>query len=279
MRKNSFLACILLILATQTLTSTGFLLAPSSVARQHIKCHRGINRTKQKQRKNLHANRESSPSAIRDGGQQSEDYGGTVAAMFGNLRIPASLLSGASLGSAFALPFLPSDSGMIGFAKRMYIFSMMTTLGSMLLVLIISTILINDIYVHPPRLANSVGDYIDENYALEWMMVRSHFYYGALAFIVGSTFRAYVSISCPVFGNAIVGILSSLSLISISYLIDRIRIQSGQRFRQTLRRYLKEIGDNMKAKPVFGIGVLIWLASVSYLIVKVPHIYCYFVNK
>ena len=281
-RKHTFHAFLLLIFATQTLASTGFLLAPSLVERCHIGPHHGIGRIKQKQRKNLNYNCESSTSVIRGGGQgdqqESEDHGGAVAGMFGNLRIPASLIAGASLGSAFALPFLDSDTATIGFSKRIYVFSMMTTLGSMLLVLILSTIVINDVSVRPSRLAKSVGDYIDEHYALEWMMVRSHFFYGAFAFIVGSTFRAYVSIECPILGKAIVGILSSISLISMSYIIDRIRVQSEQPFRQTFRRFLKEIAKNMKTRPCFGIGVLIWLISVSYLLVKIPHMYWYLAN-
>lgn len=280
LRKNSVIVIILVNVATQFLASTGFLFAPSAAARHQIEPYRRrIGRIKPNSRNNC----KSTSSVIRGGDQdvqeEMKDHGNVVANMFGNLRIPASLVAGASLGSAFALPFLDSDPGKIAFAKRMYVFSMMTTLGSMLLVLILSTIVINDISLRPSRLAKSVSDYIDENYALEWMLARSHFFYGSLAFVGGSTFRAWVSIACPVLGKAIVGILSSISLISISYIIDRVRIQSENPFRQTLRRFVKEITANMKKKPFFGIGVLIWLTSVTYLLYKVPHMYYYFVNK
>ena len=42
------------------------------------------------------------------------DYGGTVSGLFGNLRIPASLIAGAALGSAFGLPL----NVMIGTVRR-----------------------------------------------------------------------------------------------------------------------------------------------------------------
>merc|ERR1712157_356419 len=85
--------------------------------------------------------------------QQLADHGGTVAVMFGNLRIPASLIAGASLGSAFALPFLDTDTWKVDMAKRMYIFSMVTTLASMLLVVVLTTIVMNDISLRPTKLA------------------------------------------------------------------------------------------------------------------------------
>jgi hypothetical protein len=129
----------------------------------------------------------------------------------------------------------------------------------------------NDIAICPTRLSKSVGDYIDENYALEWMLARSHFFYGSLAFIAGTAFRASVAIRCRVFSNVIVGILSSLSLIALSFMIEKTRGQAaGQPVHKLLGRFLKEIGAKAKVNPVFGIGAIAWVTTVAYLIVKVP---------
>lgn len=273
-RKTTVLAFLLATAATQTIGSDGFLLGPSSPA------------TRYRGRASPTTPRHTVP--IRGGGQQPQnvevaaeekDYGGAVANLFGNLRIPASLIAGASLGSAFALPFLASDTGLIDFAKRMYIFSMVTTLGSMLLVVILSTIVMNDICLIPPRLAKSVRDYVDEHYLIEWMMVRSSFFYGALAFIVGSAFRAWISIECPLLGRAVVGILSSISIISLSYIMDKIRLQCGRPLHESALLYLKEVVRRTKRNPLFGIGVSLWVFSVTYLLVKLPHMYYFLVNK
>jgi len=281
LRKPTVLAFLLAIVATQTIVSNGFLFPPSS---SNIGT-RG--RTSPTSRNTV----PGAPAAIRGGGQQPQkpppheeeeekkDHGGVVAGLFGNLRIPASLIAGASLGSAFALPFLASDTGRIDFAKRMYIFSMITTLGSMLMVVILSTIVMNDVCLRPSRRTKSVRDYVDEYYALEWMMVRSSFFYGALAFIVGSAFRAWISIECPVLGKAVVGILSSISVVSLSYMADQVRVQYDRPLRQSFLLYVKAVLRRTKTNPLFGIGVALWVISNSYLLVKLPHMYSFLVNK
>jgi hypothetical protein len=143
--KVSVVVLLLAIVATDTFVSAGFLIAPSSSARQYTDSHRAFGRTVQKSKSVLPQKGEQASTAIRGGGKDGDeaelrDYGGTVAGLFGNLRIPASLIAGASLGSAFALPLMDTDNFKIGMAKRMYSLSMITTLGSMLLVVVLSTI-------------------------------------------------------------------------------------------------------------------------------------------
>jgi len=283
--KVSVVALLSAIVATETFVSAGFLIAPSSSALQNIEhprqhytdSHRAFGRTVQKSKSLLPPKGEQASTAIRGGGKDGDevelkDCGGSVAGLFGNLRIPASLIAGASLGSAFALPLMDTDNFKIGIAKRMYALSMITTLGSMLLVTVLSTIAMNDIAICPTRLSESVGDYIDQNYYLEWMLVRCHFFYGSLAFVAGTAFRAMIEIGCDVFSNGVVGILSSLSLISLSYMMEKTRGQAaGVPVYKVLGRFLKEIGAKAKVNPVFGIGALVWVTTVAYLIVKIPH--------
>jgi hypothetical protein len=164
-RKVSVVALLSAIVATETFVSAGFLIAPSSSARQQIdhprhytEAHRGFGRTIQKSKSLLPQKGEQASTAIRGGSEDDDevelkDCGGTVAGLFGNLRIPASLIAGASLGSAFALPLMDTDNFKIGIAKRMYALSMITTLGSMLLVVILSTIAMNDIAICHTRLS------------------------------------------------------------------------------------------------------------------------------
>jgi len=284
--KVSVVAYLFVIVTTETFASSGFLVAPSVSARQRIghpqqytEYYRRFGQNIEKSNRLFHQHGKQASTAIRGvagNDEQLKDWGGAVAGMFGNLRIPASLIAGASLGSAFALPMLDTDGFRVAFAKRMYAFSMITTLGSMLLVVILSTIVMNDISLRPAWLSKSVNDYIDENCYLEWMMVRCHFYYGALAFIVGSSFRAWVSIACPVFGTGIVGILTSLSMIAMSFLIEKPRYQTdGSPLHKRLARFFKEIGIKAKSNPLFMVGALTWAATVMYLFVKIPHMYAY----
>ncbi|VEU38540.1 unnamed protein product [Pseudo-nitzschia multistriata] len=283
-RKVLFLPLLYAVVATQTCISAGFSPArqPPSTERRgrfgRVVPFPGHARGRIK-------SRERGVTAIRGGGRRDRDEaedeplldcGGTVAGLFGNLRIPASLIAGASLGSAFALPLLESDGPMFGFAKRMYSFLMLTALGSMLLVVILSTICMNDIAISPPRRSKSVFDYINEHYSLEWITVKSNFYYGALSFVVGAAFRAWVSISCPVFGRGIVGFLTSMTLISVANLIEKSSCQSGGcSIQQRFTKHRNEVVAKSKTNPVYGAGVLVWASSAGYLIFKIPHIYLY----
>ena len=291
-RRVLLVAFLAAIVATETRASSAFLIAPSSSSALSRARHpfddrnKYVNRGFGRTTKFEGEQQQRASTLIRGGAKKEEeeealeDVGGSVAGLFGNLRIPASLVAGASLGSAFALPFLDTDSAKIGMAKRLYVFSMVTTLGSMLLVIIVSTISMNDITIRPKRLSKSVSDYIEENYWLEWTMARSHFFYGCFAFLGGSAFRAYISIACPVFGKGVLGILASLSMICMSYLIEKTSGQmTGERpIHKRFGRFLKAIGNRAKSNPLFGAGAITWVAAVTYLIYKTPHMYVYIVK-
>ncbi len=270
-RRILLVAFLWAIVANETRASTAFVLTPNAQqpTRQPAK-RRFVHRP--------------ALTRIRGGAKAVEekeslqDCGGSVAGLFGNLRIPASLIAGAALGSAFALPFLDTDSAKIAMAKRLYAVSMITTLGSMLLVVIIATITMNDIAIRPKRLSQNVGEYIQEHYELEWMLVRSHFFYGAFAFLGGSAFRAYVAIACPVIGKGVLGILASLSLVCMGYFVEKTSHQNCP-CPLRLGRFLKVIGDKAKTNVMFGAGAITWLVAVTYLLVKVPHMYTYLVMR
>ncbi len=265
----AFLSAI--VIATETRASSAFVMAPSSRANQPLV------------RKTDFANQNQfrgGATKVSSQDEELQDFGGAVTGLFGNLRIPASLLAGASLGSAFALPMLDTDGAKIGMAKRLYAFSMVTTLGSMLLVVIITTIVMNDIALRPKRLSKTSAEYIEENYGCEWMIVRSHFFYGSFAFLGGCAFRAYISIACPVIGKGVLGILASLSMMCMSYLVENAAGQrlGAQQLQDRFGRFLKSIGKRAKENVWFGAGAITWIWAVAYLTYKLPHMYTYLVN-
>ena len=272
------------IIATETRASSAFVVAPSS--KSNLPLHKRnsngglVRKTDCVNQKIARGGARTKATTKEQDDDELQDFGGSVAGLFGNLRIPASLIAGASLGSAFALPMLDSDAARIGMAKRLYAFSMVTTLGSMLLVVIITTIVMNDIALRPKRLSKTAADYIEENYGCEWMIVRSHFFYGSFAFLGASAFRAYISIACPVIGKGVLGILTSLGLMAMSYLIENTvgRRPEAETYPERFGRFVTTIGKKAKSNVWFGAGAITWIWAVAYLIYKLPHMYIYLVN-
>jgi hypothetical protein len=203
-----------------------------------------------------------------------KDFGSPVAGMFGNLRIPGSLVAGASLGSSFALPLSPTDGLELGFIKRLYALLMMSSLSGMLMSVVISTICMNDIALAPsPRKAKSTGSYIDEYYPLEWMVAKTSFMVGNASFVLGSMLRAWLFLSCPVVSKGVVGIMLSFTLMSAALLGEFTKRQTGQNLFQQAASAVQIVYGKAKKNPVFGAATILFLVTQIYLVVKIPHMY------
>lgn len=200
------------------------------------------------------------------------DCGTIVATLFGNLRIPASLIAGASLASAFALPLAPTDGLKLGTVKRVYALFMMSSLSSMLLTVLVSTMCMADITLSPPRYAKTANDYVQNNYALEYMAAKTNFIWGNIVFVVGSMLRMWVFLSCPVFADGVVGIMGSLALVSVSILLEFTKRHTGQNVLQQTTTSMKVVIAKIKKNYLFGVAVAMWVATITYLIAKTPHL-------
>jgi hypothetical protein len=208
-----------------------------------------------------------------DGGEVLADYGDKVSGIFGNLRIPASLIAGASLASAFAMPLADTDGLKLGTVKRLYTLVMMGTLSSMLLIVLISTMCMNDIAMSPPRRAKYVKDYIEQNYALEWMLTKTHFMWGNVIFVLGSMLRGWVLLKCPIIADGVLGAMGSLALVSVSILVEFTKKQTGQTSMQQMRRSLDLVVDKMETNRLFRVAAATWMATAIYMIAKIPYVY------
>jgi hypothetical protein len=211
--------------------------------------------------------------AADDEDEELADYGPKVSNIFGNLRIPASLIAGASLASAFAMPLAATDGLKLGTVKRLYSLVMMGTMSSMLLTVLISTMCMNDIDMSPPRRAKYVKDYIEHNYALEWMLTKTHFMWGNVIFILGSMLRAWVFLECPIIADGILGVMGSLALVSVSILVEFTQNQTGQTSMQQMRRSIDLVLDKMKTNRLFRVAAATWMATAVYMIAKIPYVY------
>eukprot|EP00980_Cylindrotheca_fusiformis_P000792 scaffold192_cov114-Cylindrotheca_fusiformis.AAC.4 len=203
----------------------------------------------------------------------SVDYGEKVAGIFANMRIPASLIAGAALGSAFGMPMAETDGLKMGMVKRLYTMVMLGTLSSMLLTVLLSTMCVGDIALNPPRKAKYVKDYIDKHYALEWMLMKTHFMWGNIVFVLGSMLRGWVFLKCPIIGDGVLGIMGSLMLVSISILVEFNRKQTGDVAFHQWRKNISLIRNRAKTNRLFGVAVISWLATLAFVIVKSPYVY------
>ena len=218
------------------------------------------------------AAKEDDAGAIDEG----TDFGGTVAGMFGNLRIPASLVAGAALGSSFALPLAPTDGLQLGFIKRVYALLMMSSLAGMLMSVVVSTICMNDIALAPnPRKTQSTGSYIEEYYPLEWMVAKTSFMMGNMSFVVGSMLRAWIFLSCPIVAKGVVGIMSSFTLMSAALLREFTKRQTGKSSVEQAKNAVRITFAKAKKNPLCGVAALLFLVTQIYLVIKIPHMYNY----
>mmetsp|Transcript_12613 Transcript_12613/g.30119 ORF Transcript_12613/g.30119 Transcript_12613/m.30119 type:complete len:426 (+) Transcript_12613:100-1377(+) len=205
------------------------------------------------------------------------DHGGVVSGLFGNLRIPASLLAGASLGQAFALPFADADGLTLGMVKRVYVLCMLGSFSSMLKTVLVSTTVMTDITLSNPRLAKSPSDYINRYYALEYMLTKINFFLGSGAFAIGSMLRGWVFLNFAVVGRGVLGIMGSFTLMSASIVLEYSRRQTGKSWVGQLKDTVQLIRNKTKTNLLFGVGAVIWASTLIYLIAKIPHIANYLI--
>ncbi|CAJ1951182.1 unnamed protein product [Cylindrotheca closterium] len=205
------------------------------------------------------------------------DFGGTVAGLFGNLRIPASLIAGASLGSAFGLPLMEGEGLVLGMVKRVYTVIMLGSLCSMLLTVLVSTLCMNDIALSPPKASNSAKDFMDRYYPLEWMLARTNFLWGGVIFVIGSMLRGWVFLTCPTVGRGLLGMMGSFTLIATSIVMQFSKQQTGRTPLQSIRRSFQLIQNKMKKSYVFAAGTFLCVFTVFYFLVTIPHIAKYLI--
>ena len=211
--------------------------------------------------------------------QSTMESGGVVAGLFGNLRIPASLVAGAALGSAFGLPLAQTDGLALGMVKRVYVLLMLGSMSSMLLTVLLSTLCMNDIALKPPRTAKSSVEYIKRYYSLEFMLARSNFLWGNIIFVIGSMMRGWVFLSCPKVARGVLGFMGSFILISSSIVLEYSKEQTGKSLREQVLDSNSMIWKKMKKSKMFALGTILWIVTFIYLAANVPHIAEYLIHQ
>eukprot|EP00563_Minutocellus_polymorphus_P018585 CAMPEP_0197715648 /NCGR_PEP_ID=MMETSP1434-20131217/770_1 /TAXON_ID=265543 /ORGANISM="Minutocellus polymorphus, Strain CCMP3303" /LENGTH=277 /DNA_ID=CAMNT_0043299829 /DNA_START=48 /DNA_END=878 /DNA_ORIENTATION=- len=214
------------------------------------------------------------------GGSEAElkDYSSEMSALFGNIRIPAALFAGASAGAAFAMPLGTSDGFALGFVKRIYALLMMCALSCQLLAIIVATLSMGTIAVSAEsRKASCLSDYIEEYFDLSWVTARWNFLAGIFSFVVGQGMRAWLTVGCPIFGKAALGVMVSSTIFAVGFIEDNERKRrSGGVSKGLLGLTIKYFTSMLKKAtkdPLFALGSLLSAVTWGYVAYNLPHVW------
>ena len=214
------------------------------------------------------------------GEAELKDYGSEMSALFGNIRIPAALFAGASAGSAFAMPLAPADGLKLGIVKRIYALLMMSALSCQLLAIIVATLSMGTIAVSAERRkAACLADYIEEHFDLSWITARWNFLAGIFSFVVGIGIRAWMVVTCPIFGKAALGIIASSTILAVGFVEDNERKRRSNGVSKGLLgltiRYVISMLKKAAKDPLFAFGCFLSLVTWGYVVYNLPHVWQY----
>mmetsp|Transcript_59422 Transcript_59422/g.102336 ORF Transcript_59422/g.102336 Transcript_59422/m.102336 type:complete len:288 (+) Transcript_59422:263-1126(+) len=139
-------------------------------------------------------------SDIRGGGVTEalpplQDFSSEAANLFGNIRVPASLVMGAALTLGYAGAPKPSaqDHPRIKILKQMNALLGIVALGTELIVVLWSTIAFNKIHEVSHAPARSLLEMLKRDYELAWIGTNVHFILGLLIMPVMTALHAWVT--------------------------------------------------------------------------------------
>jgi hypothetical protein len=212
-----------------------------------------------------------------------KDYTGAAAALFGNVRIPAALFAGASAGAAFALPLAANEGLKLGVVKRLYALLLVGAFSSQVVAVVVATLTVAALSTRTSNHTTSVQALLAQEYDLEWVSVRLHFLQGALFFLMGIGFRAWISIGCPVIAKAALGLIVSATLLCLAFVQD-LDSSSGEGLLEGAWslpiRYVKLVVQRIteKKRPLFALALTVVTMTSLYIVSKIPHL-VHFLSK
>ena len=121
------------------------------------------------------------------------------------------------------MPLMASADGLkVGVVKRVYAILMIGSLSSQIVTVVTATLAMGSLAVVEPEMTSGVSDLLRRGYDLEWTTARLNFLSGLIMFAVASGLRARVSIACPVFARAALGIIVSATLLCLAFVATPI---------------------------------------------------------
>eukprot|EP00580_Thalassiosira_gravida_P000950 CAMPEP_0201615962 /NCGR_PEP_ID=MMETSP0492-20130828/32691_1 /ASSEMBLY_ACC=CAM_ASM_000837 /TAXON_ID=420259 /ORGANISM="Thalassiosira gravida, Strain GMp14c1" /LENGTH=266 /DNA_ID=CAMNT_0048083793 /DNA_START=26 /DNA_END=826 /DNA_ORIENTATION=- len=217
--------------------------------------------------------------ALRGGGIDNinnvelKSYASEASSLFGNLRVPASLFAGASVGAAFAMPIGGPEGLTIGLVKRIYALLMISSLACQTVVVVVSTCTMGALALGAVEKTKSVGDLLELDYSLEWITARFFFLTGTGCFSVGSGIRAWITIGCPIFARASLGMIISATLLSFAFVRDTSRHGKDKLLHKLPVKFVKLLIQKAKKDWMFALSLLVYSITWTYIIVNAPHVW------
>jgi carbonic anhydrase/acetyltransferase-like protein (isoleucine patch superfamily) len=209
---------------------------------------------------------------------EKKDYTGAAVALFGNIRIPAALIAGASAGAAFAMPALVVNEGLqFGTAKRLYSMLMMGSLSSQIVAVVVSTLAVTALSTRSYALTSSVQELLSKEVDLEWVAVRWHFLTGILFFLVAIGLRAWITISCPIISKGALGLIVSATLLCMAFIQDMESYADGVLSGFGSLRYVRLLVQRItqKKRPLFALAMGVSAMTSLFIASNIPHLYKY----
>jgi hypothetical protein len=152
------------------------------------------------------------------------NYAPAAAALFNNMKLPASIISGAMIpvGILGPLKLEPDDDdGKFAiFLRRIYPFAAILALCSELVSVMWATVAVNQLTETNVAVASSVWDLIQRDFSLPWVATNAHFVLGMIGFIWVICSRAYFMAAKGALGASTAGIAFS-SLLLITSIVNR----------------------------------------------------------
>lgn len=233
----------------------------------------------------------SSTANLRGGGdiaspttdKELKSYASEASGLFGILRVPAALFAGASAGAAFAMPTATASAMLtatasaeglkIGLAKRLYAPLMISCLASQIIVVVVSTLTMGALTLGFAHKTKSVGDLLDREYSLEWTAVQFFFLAGLGCFAIGSGLRAWVTIACPIFSKASLGMIISATLLCLAFVRDTSRYGNDNMLVKIPLQLVKLLFQRAKKDGMFALALVTYLITWIYIVMNAHNVW------
>lgn len=152
------------------------------------------------------------------------DYAPATAALFNNMKVPASIIGGAMVPMGFAAPLKfehDADDGPFAiFLRRSYPFAAVLSLCSELIAVMWATIAVNQLTETKVEMASSVWDLIQRDFEIPWVATNAHFVIGMLGFMWVICSKAYFLANKGSLGASAAGLAAS-GMLLITSIVNR----------------------------------------------------------
>ena len=152
------------------------------------------------------------------------DYRKDAAELFDNMRVPAALVNGAAVTTAFALVPLPSDPAPIAVFKRVHLLLAVAAIAAELNAIVTATVAINKLSeVDSAPTASVVDLLLSDAYEFSWISVNVQFFAGLFGLAAMVLIRALATMAAsPAVGRISACLMGAAVLLMVAVVNDGV---------------------------------------------------------